>query len=171
MTKCIPVRRNQITEIPSNSIEDYYRIEVEAWKQLPQVVAPGEFGQVRCFTNLFLLEHSVEYPEILLKSEEEFRLYSELKRAVKNTEIDGEGNEMGFRIGNLLILFESKEIHIYHEHNTKNACMTRRRGENDIAYKYMMFVVFDQESPPNRNSLLDSRRSFMMCSVPSSVGR
>ncbi len=116
VTKCIPVRRNQITEIPSNSIEDYYRIEVEAWKQLPQVVAPGEFGQVRCFTNLFLLEHSVEYPEILLKSEEEFRLYSELKRAVKNTEIDGEGNEMGFRIGNLLILFESKEIHIYHEH-------------------------------------------------------
>ncbi len=115
VTKCIPVKRNQIYELPKNSLEDYYRLEVKEWKQLGRVVAPKEFGQVRCLTNLFLLEHSTEYPELLLRSKEEYRLYTELKRAVKNPEIDDENSELGFKYNKATILFEENEIHIYRD--------------------------------------------------------
>ena len=87
VTKVIPVRRNEITEIPKNSTEPYYRLEVKEWKQLDYVIEPKEFALVSRFTNLFLLEHSTEYPELFLRSEEEYRLYSELKRMAKNMEM------------------------------------------------------------------------------------
>ncbi len=73
-------------------------------------------GQVRCLTNLFLLEHSAEYPELLLRSEEEYRLYTELKRAVKNPEIDDESNDLGFKFNKATVLFEKDEIHVYRDH-------------------------------------------------------
>ena len=80
-----------------------------------RVVAPKEFGQVRCLTNLFLLEHSAEYPELLLRSEE-YRLYTELKRAVKNPEIDDESSDLGFKFNKATVLFEKDEIHVYQDH-------------------------------------------------------
>lgn len=116
VTKCIPVKRNQIRELPKDSEEDYYRLEVKEWKQLECVVAPKEFGQVRCLTNLFLLEHSIDYPELLLRSEEEYRLYMELKRAVRNPKINEENSDLGFQFNKATILFEEDEIHIYREH-------------------------------------------------------
>ena len=116
VTKCIPVKRNQIRELPKNSSEEYYLLEVKEWKRLERVVAPKEFGQVRCLTNLFLLEHSAEYPELLLRSEEEYRLYTELKRAVKNPEIDDESNDLGFKFNKATVLFEKDEIHVYQDH-------------------------------------------------------
>lgn len=116
VTKCIPVKRSQILELPKNSSENYYRLEIKEWKQLEHVVSPREFGQVRCLTNMFLLEHSTEYPELLLRSEEEYRLYTELKRAVKNPEIDDQNNDVGFKFDKATILFEEDEIHIYREH-------------------------------------------------------
>lgn len=116
VTKCIPVKRSQILELPKHSSENYYRLEIKEWKQLERVISPREFGQVRCLTNLFLLEHSAEYPELLLRSEEEYRLYAELKRAVKNPEIDDESNNVGFKFDKATILFEEDEIHIYREH-------------------------------------------------------
>lgn len=115
VTKCIPMKRNQILELPKSSTEAYYRLEVKEWKQLEHVVAPKEFGQVRCLTNLFLLEHSTEYPELLLRSEEEYRLYTELKRAVRNPQIDDESSMLGFKFSGASILFEEEEIHLYRE--------------------------------------------------------
>lgn len=69
VTKVIPVRRNEITEIPKNSTEPYYRLEVKEWKQLDCAIEPKEFAHISRFTNLFLLEHSTEYPELFLRSE------------------------------------------------------------------------------------------------------
>ena len=43
-------------------------------------ILPKESGFVREFTNMFLLENVEYVPELLLRSEEEYRFYKELKR-------------------------------------------------------------------------------------------
>lgn len=116
VTRCIPVKRYQIQELPKNSMEDYYRFEIKEWEKLDHIVAPKEFGQVKCLTNMFLLEHSTEYPELLLRNEEEYRLYTELKRAVKDPVIDEENLNLGFVLHGATVLLEDEEIHIYRKH-------------------------------------------------------
>jgi len=122
VTKCIPVHRGEITEIkarPGTENELYYRFEIKEWKHLSKPVAAKEMGFVRSFTNLFLLEHSAEAPELWIRSEEEYRLYSELKRAVNDTTINDEDNKLGFNFGKHTLMFDdgqilvSKEGHIF----------------------------------------------------------
>lgn len=67
-------------------------------------------GFVKSFTNLFLLEHSAEMPELWIHSEEEYRLYSELKRAVNDTTINDEDNNLGFNFGNFTLTFDDGQI-------------------------------------------------------------
>ena len=71
-------------------------------------------GFVKSFTNLFLLEHSSEIPELWLRSEEEYRLYSELRRALRSIEIN-DSDDIGFKYNNSLIVFDQGEILLYHD--------------------------------------------------------
>ena len=67
-------------------------------------------GFVKSLTNLFLLEHSAEMPELWIRSEEEYRLYSELKRAINDTTINDEDNNLGFNFGSFALMFEDGQI-------------------------------------------------------------
>ena len=60
---------------------------------------------------MFLLEHSTEAPELSIRSEAEYRLFSELKRALNNTEINDNGKDIGFVFGDATIIFEDGKIH------------------------------------------------------------
>ena len=111
--RCSLVPRNCITEIPSDSEELYYRLDIREWRQLPKPILPKEIGGVNFFTNRFLLEHSSETPELKLRSEEEYRLYTELKRRLNDTEINDTDSEIGFRFGDNMIVFEDGKINVY----------------------------------------------------------
>ena len=67
---------------------------------------------VSFLTNLFLLEHSAETPELWIRSEEEYRLYSELKRAINDTTINDRENRLGFDFGGFTLVFEDGQIWI-----------------------------------------------------------
>lgn len=113
VTKCIPVWRGAIKEIrPRPGTENilYYRFEVKEWKQLSKRIAAKEIPIQGFLTNLFLLEHSAETPELLIRSEEEYRLYSELKRAVNDTTINDRENRLGFNFGGFTLVFEDGQI-------------------------------------------------------------
>ena len=69
----------------------------------------------RQFTNMFLLEHSSEAPELGIRSEAEYRLFSELKRALNSTEINDDGTDIGFIFGDATIVFEDGRIHVYRD--------------------------------------------------------
>lgn len=112
ITKCIPVRRSDIKEIPSKKEDLYYRFEIKEWKQLTKPVAAKEMRFVKYLTNLFLLEHSAEMPELWIRSEEEYRLYSELKRAVNDTTINEEDNNLDFAFGEFLLSFDDGKISV-----------------------------------------------------------
>lgn len=94
---------------------DWHWFEIRKWKQLSRPIAPREVGFSRRFTNLFLLEHSTEVPELFLQTEQEYRLYSELKRALNSSQINEKGSNLGFRFQNSLIAFEEGKVQVYRE--------------------------------------------------------
>ena len=110
---CSRVRRNTIHLVPSNSNEWYYYITVKEWKKLDKTIAVKEFSTGRRFTNWFLLEHSSEAPELLIRTEEEYRLFYELKRALNNSQINEEGRDIGFFFKSAMVVFEEGKIHVY----------------------------------------------------------
>lgn len=113
-TKCIPVTRRDIKEIPKNSSDLYYRFEVKEWKKLSKPIAAKEVPVTRpIFTNLFLLEHSSEIPELNLKSNQEYRFFSELKRALHHSEINDESAETGLFFDDAMVVFENGRINVF----------------------------------------------------------
>lgn len=115
VTQCIPVRRCDISEIPSTSEDMCYRFEIREWKTLSRPIAVKESSVGREFTNMFLLEHSAEAPELRIRSEEEYRLYTELKRALNSAEINESGEDVGFTFGSARIVFEDGKIRVYQD--------------------------------------------------------
>ncbi len=111
--RCSLVPRNCITEIPSDSEELYYRLDIKEWRELSKPILPKEVGGVNLFTNRFLLEHSSETPELRLRSEEEYRLYTELKRRLNDTQINDSDSGIGFRFGDYMVAFEDGKINVY----------------------------------------------------------
>jgi hypothetical protein len=110
---CTKVFRKEIAEIPKNSDEFYYRFEIKEWLPLRIKINPKEFGFVKLFTNRFLLEHSSEIPELKLRSEEEYRLFYELKRALNNTEINDSDKDIRFHYDDAIVAFEDGNINVY----------------------------------------------------------
>lgn len=100
------VPRGSIREVPQTHgtpEEMYYRYQIRQWLPLEKPILPGEVGFVRAFTNCFLLEEAEYVPELLLASEEEYRLYRELKSRFR----DGPS---GFALGELRVTVDEKHI-------------------------------------------------------------
>ena len=89
-----------------------YVFQVDEWRQLAQRITASEFDVASvAYTNMFLLENSTAYPELHLRSEAEYRFYSELKRRVK--EVDYKSDEVsGFEFEGKKIVFEGGEIRL-----------------------------------------------------------
>lgn len=107
------VKRKNIQEVPvarGNGEELYYRLYVRKWKKLMNPILPKETGFVCEHTNLFLLKHSEYIPELLIESEEKYRFYCELKRAVNSVEIDGCKENVEFEYGNAKFIFGDGKI-------------------------------------------------------------
>lgn len=109
------VRRKNIREVPEFSGDPekpYYRFYVREWIPLNKPVMPKEQGFVREFTNLFLLENTEYVPELLLKTEEEYRFYSELKRRTGNA-LENNEEASGFELGDIKVSFDEGQIIVF----------------------------------------------------------
>ena len=103
--------RREITEIPRDSDELYCRFEISEWKRLPRKIRPKEIGGVVLYTNLFLLEHSAYVSDLAVRSGEEYRFLSELRRRTDDAALfSGRDQQNGFTFGDSVILFEGGEI-------------------------------------------------------------
>ena len=80
--------------------------------QLNRPIEAKETGFVRDFTNLFLLEHSVQTPELWLRTEEEYRLCSALKRAVWGDTINEPDNGLAFEFRGFTVSFAEGKIFV-----------------------------------------------------------
>ena len=133
------VLRRNITEVPmtrNNGDELYYKLYVRDWQDITEInetgkpITPKESGFVVDFTNMFLLEHSEYVKELLLKSEEEYRLYSELKRNISNTDIDAENQSVVFSADGCRFVFDNGDILVL-----KDDTIVKRVDVRDFAKK------------------------------------
>lgn len=82
VTRCTVVQRWQISEIPKESKQWYYRFEVDSWEQLENPIQVREVPIQHMFTNAFLLTHAQETPQLFLKTPAQYRFYQSIKTAL-----------------------------------------------------------------------------------------
>ena len=112
VTKCSPVCRGDITELRARKGTEqnlYYRFEIREWKRLNRPIAARESCFVKGLTSRFQLEHSAETPELWLRSQEEYRLYLNLRQALADTSINEADNDLGFAFRDFAVRFEGRK--------------------------------------------------------------
>ena len=115
------VKRKEIMERPcrpGTEENDYYRMEIRKWEQLPRPIQIRERGIFFItYTNEFLFRHAETSPELFLKSPEEFRFLTELKRFVSQTSVINDHHEVpvGFAFGEHRVLFQDGKIQLIHQ--------------------------------------------------------
>lgn len=91
----------------------YYCFEVREWKALSKPILPRESDFLHEYTNLFLLKNVEYVPELLLRSEEEYRFYMELKRRTGIALENNTDDTSGFEIGDTKVLFDDGQIQVF----------------------------------------------------------
>ena len=114
------VRRKEIPEMPfgpDRAEQEYYRLEVREWKKLSRPIQVKERGLYTSgFTNAFLLKNAETISELFLKSAEEYRFLTELKRFVQNPSvINQDDRPIGFAFGEHRVLFQDGKIKLIQE--------------------------------------------------------
>ncbi len=106
---CTKVKRSDITEIPKVSDAEYYRFDIKEWKTLNKKIEAKEIALFPFFTNIFLLENCEAVPDLHIRSEEEYRLYSDISRIAKNATRENE-DEVAYQLQDRLVYVENGEI-------------------------------------------------------------
>lgn len=104
------VKRSDITESPKDSDELYYCFDISSWQKLDRTIEPKEIRFVTMRTNMFLIKHSSQVSELSFKSEEQYRLFTELKRRTDAAVINDEDQTLGFEFDNARIAFDDGQI-------------------------------------------------------------
>ena len=110
VTKTSVVKRRDIREIPKNSDEEYYRFEIKEWKELNIPLVAKEVRDFPFFTNIFLLQHCPDVPDLHISSEEEYRLYTEVRRLANDASVNETDVEPGFKYDDKTIIMENGDI-------------------------------------------------------------
>ena len=108
----IKVKRKNIIESPSDSEEMYFKCIIKDWMPLQRPIAIKERADNIMFTNLFLLQHSFNMSDLRIKSEEEYRLYTEVKRLINSETINETDQALCFKYGDLLIDYYDGNIRL-----------------------------------------------------------
>ena len=120
------VLRKDIKEVPDyngDPYEEYYRIEIKQWRKLARPLKISRGFRYVQFTNEFLLKHSDTSAELLFRTQEEYRFYTELRRFITNPSIiNDDDTPHGFAFGNTRILFQDGEIKIIQNHTMITQC-------------------------------------------------
>lgn len=74
------LRRREISEIPKDSDEEYYRFEIREWKKLSCPVPARDGDFINLNTSLFLLENARNTSELSLLTERELSLYRKIEK-------------------------------------------------------------------------------------------
>ena len=110
VTKTSAVKRRDIREIPKNSDEAYYRFEIKEWKELNIPLVAKEVRDFPFFTNMFLLQHCPDVPDLHISSEEEYRMYIEVRRLANDASVNETDAEPGFKYDDKTIIMENGDI-------------------------------------------------------------
>lgn len=106
------LKRKDIMQIPKQSDEEYYFFEIKEWKKLNVAIIAKEVRDFPFFTNMFLIQNCPDVPDLHISSQEEYRLYTELRRMANNSSINDGDSEPGFKYNGKTIWVEEGYIYI-----------------------------------------------------------
>ena len=112
VTKTSVVKRSEIKQIPKQSDEDYYLFEIKEWKKLTIPLKAKEIREFPFFTNLFLLQHCPDVPDLQIRSEEEYRLYTELRRLANGSSINESDYDCTYNYNGVMVTIENGAINL-----------------------------------------------------------
>lgn len=112
VTKTSNVKRQDIKQIPKNSDEEYYLFEIKKWNELNVPLTAKEVRDFPFYTNMFLLQHCPDVPDLHISSEEEYRLYTELRRMANDASINESDSEAGFKYNDRVVTMENGNIFV-----------------------------------------------------------
>jgi len=94
---------------------------------------------------MFLLENSEFVPELRLRSKEEYRLYTELKRST-GLALDQKETVSGFEMGDIRVRFEDGEIILSHLGETVDKCSVQEfsRQPNATFRRLQRYLIDSQ---------------------------
>ncbi|MDU5105785.1 DUF2357 domain-containing protein [Clostridium sp.] len=88
------LKRNEITEIPNDSDELYYKFIVDEWLTLNnKIKVKGKNVMKIIYTTEYLLKSADTVSELFIKDKEDFRIWKELKRIFKEIEVENDNKE------------------------------------------------------------------------------
>ncbi len=108
------VSRNEIEEWVSDSDEEYIRFDVKEWKQLIRPIQISENMIYICeFTNFFLLTHSYDATQLMIKDEQDYKLSQLLTDSINDFRINDMNARYGFEFEGHSFQFYDGSINIY----------------------------------------------------------
>jgi len=113
------VKRNTISDIPSDSEEDYYVFKIDKWEKLYRKIEVKGYQVVRIiYITEYLLHYAEIVTELCIKSKVEYRFWQELMRISSLTEteigesINKDSRIKGFSIEGMKIFIKDDEIRV-----------------------------------------------------------
>lgn len=109
-------RQQKRSELPGHSkhgSEKYHVFEVLKWTELKDMIRVEETGpNPIAYTNYFLLSTSKTYSELRLRSEADYRFFTELKRRADVRILEQEDDATAFESGDTKVLMNDDQIHV-----------------------------------------------------------
>lgn len=106
----------------------YHVFKVLKWNLLATPIRVSEYGpNPVAYTNYFLLSNSSTYSELLLRSEVDYRFFTELKRRTDEAVIKQSEEKTAFEFDGIKVLFENSRVYVVIEsQNTMEEMFTVR---------------------------------------------
>lgn len=128
--------RYDISEIPKNSDETYYRFTLDGWLALENKIKPKNFPKVSMYTNMFLLKNAEEYFELLFENNEEYELYRKF-REISANDLNG-----FFRVKRGIINISGNKISAYKISGEKLVLKRDGFNENPLMFSKNIAAFF-----------------------------
>ena len=114
-------------DLPGKSGQEKERYHVfkiyKDWKLLKTPISVSEFGPSPiAYTNFFLLSESTSYSELMLRTEADYRYFTELKRRTDQVIIEGADEETIFEVENIRTLIRKDGIYVVQDGKILKVC-------------------------------------------------
>lgn len=107
------LQRSDIKEIPTehNGNETCYRFQIKEWKELKQPIRIRDRGiRSIAYTNAYLLKNASHTDELFIRTEEQYRFYTEMKHLIREDQGYYDRNTGHFEMKGLHIGFEGNQL-------------------------------------------------------------
>lgn len=135
-TKLLP--RREISEIPKDSDEEYYRFEIREWKMLLSPIPPRDGDFVNLNTSLYLLENAKNTSELSLLTGRELSLYRKIEKLLARELCKVRENKIMIKIT------ADKQLKVLKKRKELFSCEVTEYNKNSLSFFRAVFTAINK---------------------------